>query len=521
MLVSGTIETERRRRSEFLAWALEDFRRFCGILQIQPKSGGGRQPFRLTWVQQQYNANRTARDIILKPRQVGVTTLEAARDIWFFLTKPGARVVVVCQSQTDQAPFKDVSEKFRLFFDSLARAGLRLEFGRESFGEWSLPKRDSTLRIIQAGASEAAAAKKGRAGTVNRLHITEAAFFEHAETTFNSILESVPGPEFGSEVVNESTPNGVGGFYYEQWQSAVRHENGYTPHFFRWWEHPEYSVEMSHGETVSPSNDLEKKLSALGVKSEQLKWYRRKSAEKGKDLTSQEYPSDPDSCFLVSGRSFFDPDLVTAHMRAAKPPLRVEAHGALRVWKEPVKGAQYVIGADTAEGLSGDGTKEAGDYCAAPIFDRETGEHVATLHGHWTPGDFARVLAATGTTYNDALIAVERNNHGHAVLLGLEREQKYRYIYRHDDDKLGWPTNQMTRPVVLDKLDDGHRQGFFRTNDTLMLGEMRTFVVTGGGRAEAAKGAHDDLVMGGAIAWTVRGKPLPPRGIGTTSLGFL
>jgi hypothetical protein len=507
---------EQVERARLLAAAMNDFRLFCGLLEIQPKAGGGRVRFHLSPLQRAYCAARTARDIILKPRQVFITTLECAYDLHVFVTRPGARVVIVCQSQTDQGPFKDIAEKFRLFFDSLRRAGVELEFGRESVGEWTLPARDATLRIIQAGASEAAAGKKGRGGTINRLHFTEAAFFEHAGVTFNSLLESVPGPEHGSSIVNESTPNGASGFYYEQWQSAVAGENGYKPHFFKWWEHHEYSIPLEQGEILIPQTALEEKLLAIGVTGAQLKWYRRKVAEKGKDLTLQEYPSDSETCFLISGRPFFDLDVTTQLIHQAKKPLRVESHGdgALRVWREPDRAGQYVLALDTSEGISDDGSPEGADYSAGTVLDRKTGEHVATLRGRWPTWETARITASVAVIYNNAVVAVERNNHGHAVLQALDREQKYRNLYKHTDNKPGWPTNSVTRPIMLDALEDAHRQGLFKSNDVLLLGESRTFVVTANGRPEAASGAHDDLVMAAAMAWSVRAKPGVARGMG-------
>lgn len=492
---------ERRSRAELLSWALADFRRFCGLLQIQPKGGGGRIRFNLSPIQRQYDAARTPRDIILKPRQVYITTLEAARDLWFFLTRPGARVVVVCQSQTDGAPFKDISEKFRLFIDSLARAGLKLEFGRESFGEWSLPARDSTMRIIQAGASEAAAAKKGRGGTVNRLHVTEAAFFERAETTFNSLLESVPGPEHGSEVVNESTPNGVGGFYHEQWEAAVRGLSGYKPHFFRWWEHPEYTLPLEADEVVKPETELEEKLVSLGVSPPQLKWYRRKLAEKGRALTAQEYPSDPDSCFLVSGRGFFEQEVTARLLAKATEPVEKRERDRVRIWRKPESGKLYILTLDTSEGVGGDPS-------GGILRERATGELAATIDGQYPPWELARTGAKLGREYNDAIIAVERNNHGHAALQALEREEKYKKIYKHADDKLGWPTNAVTRPQILDALEDAHRNGLWASPDRATLEQFRTFIVPATGKPEAAPGAHDDLVMAEAIAWAVRQLPV-------------
>ncbi len=487
---------EQRERAEFLAWALDDFSRFCGLLQIQPKGGGGRLRFNLSPIQRQFNAARTPRDIVLKPRQIYFTTLEAARDLWFFITRPGARVVIVCQSQTDNAPFKDISEKFRVFFDSLARAGLNLEFGREATGEWSLPKRDATMRIIQAGASEAAAAKKGRGGTINRLHVTEAAFFERAEVTFNSLLESIPGPEHGSEVINESTPNGVGGFYYEQWQAAVGGKNGYTPHFFRWWDHPEYFLPLEPGEQVKPENDLEQKFARLGVSDARINWYRRKVAEKGKDLTAQEYPSDPATCFLVSGREFFEADVTTSLIAKASDPIESRKSGRIRIYEKPIDGESYVFALDCSEGVGGDPS-------GGVMYKRSNGQHVATLDGQFQPHDAAAVAVEFCKEYNGALLAPERNNHGHAVIQAVST-LGYNRVYRHEDEKRGWLTNVVTRPVMLDSLEDAHRRGLWTSPDAGLLEQMRNFVISDSGKAEGSHGQHDDLVIAAAIGWAVR-----------------
>ena len=485
---------------------MRDFPRFCGLLQIQPTEGGGRIPFILSPVQRAYCAKRTARDIILKPRQVHMTTVEAARDLWWFLNKNGARVVVVCQSQTDQAALKDIAYKFTLFIDSLRRLGIDLQLGRESTTEWSLPSRDATLRIIQAGASEASASKKGRGGTVNRLHISEAAFFERAEDTFNSLMESVP--MHGSEVVNESTPNGASGFYYEQWKAAVEGRSGYVPHFFPWWIHPAYHRRLEPGESLEPLSELEQSLVLRGATPEALAWRRWKVRDKGgaDHLVTQEYPNDPETCFLVSGRCFFDAELVVPLVNAATPPVRVDEKGQLRVWQEPRRGSAYVIGADTAEG-------GGGDPSAAIVYERATGAHVATLHGQFIPWDFAAQLAKLGSFYNGATLAPERNNHGHAVLQSLQREHKYPRIYLHHDGKPGWLTSEATRSPMLDALDASHRRGTWSSCDVALLGQMRKFVIALNGKAQAAQGEHDDLVMASAIGWAVITRPGPREGL--------
>lgn len=505
MLVIGSAEAVRRERAEFLAWTLEDFTRFCGIVDIVPKSGR-RQKLVLNEIQRAYCARRTPRDNVLKPRQVGFTTLEQARDVYYFLTVPGARVVATCQSLTDHAPSRLLAKNYRVMFESLERAGLKLNFRTQSTGEWVLADRDASLRIEEAGASEAAASKKGRAGVISRLHLTETAFYEYADETLNAMLECVPSAEHGSEVVNESTPNGAAGFFYRQCKASGAGESSYRLHFFPWFAAGEYAVPLEPGERIEAQSEREQQLVALGVKPEQLKWYRRKVAEKSQDLVDQEYPSDPETCFLVSGRGFFDQG-VTARLIAAATaqPAERDDRDRVAIWKAPAKGRKYLISADTAEG-------GGGDPSGALVYDRESGEHVATISGQYQPWELAGALNKLGLRYNDAEVVVERNNHGHAVLQALEREHRYPKIYKHEDDKPGWPTNIVTRPVVLDALEDSHRRGLWKSPDRAVLAQLRTFIVTDTGKAEAARGEHDDLVMAAAIGWAARAKPVPFHG---------
>lgn len=493
-------DDDRRERAQFLAETLEDFPSFCGLLGIIQKDGQHKK-FRLNAIQRLFCIERTGRDVVLKPRQIGFSTLELARDVWFFLTRPGARVLIVCQSITGDGPINMLAATVRLYFDSLRRAGLDLRFSTEKANEWHLAGRNARLKIEVAGASLAAAQKVGRAGTVDRLHCTETSVWEFAEETLNAVLECVPERRTGSEIVIESTPHGAVGLFYRYCRAAAANENGYKLHFYPWFKEPEYALVLDDGEVIEPRNDREEQLVALGVKPEQLKWYRRKVAEKGQDLTDQEYPSDPETCFLVSGRSFFDSAQTTALLNAARDPIEVTDRGRLRIWKAPERGHAYLIASDTAEG-------GGGDPSAAIVYDWATAEHVASIHGQYTPWELARALVQLAVRYNNAQIAVERNNHGHAVLLSVQREQKYRYVYLHDDGKPGWLTNAVTRPTMLDELEDAHRQGIWKTNDRELLGQARTFIVTDTGKAEAARGEHDDAVMAAAIGWSVRQKRL-------------
>jgi len=145
------------------------------------------------------------------------------------------------------------------------------------------------------------------------------------------------------------------------------------------------------------------------------------------------------------------------------------------------------------------------------MYDLASGEHVATISAQLAPYELADEAAALGKYYNTASIVVERNNHGHSCLQALEREEHYPRIYLHDDKKPGWLTNSATRPAMLDALNEAYQTGAFQTRDREVLQQCRTFIVGPPPlcKAQAQKGAHDDLVMAAAIGWAVRARHRP------------
>lgn len=423
-------EPQRPRANPVLGAARIDFPAFCRLLRIVTKSGE-RVPFHFNAIQSIFQIERTGRDLVLKPRQIGFSTLELARDLWTFLCRDGARVVVVCQSVSDNAPAKLISGVLRVMLEGLRESGWPVQFAVEAWNEWVLPNGNS-LRIVVAGASETSAAKKGRAGTITRLHLTETAFYEYAEQTLNALFECVPGPETGSEIVNESTPNGATGTFYDQCKAAQAGTSAHKFHFYAWFHHQEYQSPLGPGDDPEPQDDAERRLVEQGATPEQLKWRRLKIADKGLANFNQEYPEDPESCFLVSGSSYFDSERTTEQIAAAQgaTPLEVRAHGRIRIWKRPERTKRYVLALDPSAG-------EGGDPAAGILLERDTGEHCATIDGQLKPSQLAETAAELGYEYNEALIAPERNNHGHAVLLRLTKphdvtgQPLYHNVYEH------------------------------------------------------------------------------------------
>jgi hypothetical protein len=252
----------------------------------------------------------------------------------------------------------------------------------------------------------------------------------------------------------------------------------------------------------------------------QIKWRREKQREL-RDRFRAEYPEDDVTCFLATARACFDlaalqqaaeriaaesaPEMLAALKDARGQDIGV-APARLSVRKRPEKGRLYVVGADVGEGLAG------GDASCACVLDRETGEQVAELHGRIPPERFGHLLDALGRFYNLAAVAVERNNHGHSTLNTLRNVCRYPRLYYHvrydqtgkGKPMLGWPTDQATKPILVDDLAAAIAGGHLLIHSPDLVDECLTFVTTDTGSQEAQEGEFDDRVMAAGIAWQAR-----------------
>lgn len=177
--------------------------------------------------------------------------------------------------------------------------------------------------------------------------------------------------------------------------------------------------------------------------------------------------------------------------------LRAARGGALLTWLQPVAGRTYIVAVDSAGG------GEHGDFAAMQVIDRVTGLQCAELQEKLRPAELARAAVELAKEYCGALIVVERNNHGAAVLAYIETSERYMNTYRQDGEA-GWLTTSVSKPEMIARLGSllGQRPEMF--NSRRLLDECRTFVARERGKTGAANGAHDDLVMAMAIAQSVR-----------------
>ncbi|MDE3162381.1 MAG: terminase [Acidobacteriota bacterium] len=441
--------------------------------------------------QRAFELRRGSRNIVLKARQMGLTTWAAARFFLKTITQPGTLTLEVAHTQEAAEEIFRIVHRFLACLPSALRAG-PLKTSRANVRRIAFPRIDAQYLVVSAGDRNA-----GRGLTVQNLHCSELARWpgDPAETLAG--LRAALAPN--AEVILESTPEGVGGCFYDEWQRAM--ETGTVRHFLPWWLEPRYRAEAIDDATLSEEErDLCKR---EGLDFEQIA-FRRQIRLNFRGLARQEYAEDSASCFLASGESVFELTAIDARLATVPPPAETRRNGTLEIWLPPVKGKQYLVAVDPAGGGS------EGDNSAAQVIEMETSLQCAEFAGHVGGLELARFVTALAREYNQALLVIERNNHGTGVLALAETACGYPRLYRHGGQS-GWLTTSVTRPSVLGQLDAALVDSPHLFQSRKLLAECRSFVRLPNGGTGARAGTHDDRVLAMAIALGARAELLRTR----------
>ena len=482
----------------------EELERFGRILDTRPVSLRGRTvgmelaekllkvrtregrtaPLRANTVQRAFERRRGERNIVLKARQMGLTTWAAARFFLKTITHPGTLTLEVAHTQEAAEEIFGIVHRFVDYLPEALREG-PLQISRANVRQIVFPELDSQYRVVSAGERNA-----GRGLTVQNLHCSELARWpgDPAETLAGLRAAMTPG----AELILESTPEGVGGCFYEQWQKAG--EQGMVRHFFPWWMERKYRAKAVNEASLT---DEERDLMAReGLDLEQI-GFRRQIRADFRGLARQEYAEDGEGCFLASGDSVFELSAIDARLATVTEPLERRHNGALEIWLPPLTGKQYLVAVDPAGGGSD------GDYSAAQVLELETGLQCAEFAGHVGGLELARLMTELATEYNQAWLVVERNNHGSGILALIESVCGYVRVYQQNG-QTGWLTTSMSRPTALGRLDAAlvERPDCFQSRK--LLAECRSFVRLPDGGSGARPGTHDDRVMAMAIGLGAR-----------------
>ncbi len=457
---------------------------------------------------------REKRVIILKSRQLGASELAAAYALWMARFTPAAQIALLSRNQRDA---NDLLE--RIYFTHehlpnwlraalakqeesgaadgvtlLRHSGRILEFGHTVIANGaSLGKRK---RVVSSRIESFPAARGAvRSRAVSLIVLDEWAHQPWQEEIWTAIEPAVSA---GGQIIGISTAHGVGNVFYRIWQKS----------------HPAYIVGGLTGAQAASSPVLGAfaaiflPWNANPERSEQ--WRQERMAVMEPWQMSQEYPETAVEAFVQSGRPVFDREILARCEPAmALLPSPQEIEDGVRIWEEQQSGHCYVIGADTAEGLSD------GDYDAACVVDMQTGRQCAAIYGRWPPDIFAAKLARLGALYGGALLAVERNQHGFAVLLAL-KTAGYEHLYYYSDpirdvaqeeSRPGWPTNTRTKPLMIAHLARCLREQSYVPADRQFLHEALVYSYRADGSTGAPAGFHDDIVIAHAIALSAAAQP--------------
>lgn len=513
----SSLEKLRRLKDDFTYYAPT-------LLKIRTKEGE-LKPLELNTMQRKIDAaieaqlavGKPVRLIILKYRQGGASTYTEGRIFHDTSMNKLTNSLIVAHEDKASTNLFNMS---KLFYDELPaelRPMKKASNARELIFENPTPnlvekQKNPGLRsrIEIASANNMGA---GRSATIHKLHASEVAFWRDAKTLMLGLMQAVPNTP-NTMVILESTANGIGDYFYTEWQRAVRGESDFVPLFFAWFEEPGY--EMDVPDNFRPTEaELKLMKDYPEITHRKLVWRRWAIANNcggDEELFKQEYPSDDMEAFLVSGRPRFNVPVLRDYLLQCTPGTRgnlegtgdrvqfvPDDNGYLEVWKHPNRHLDYYIGADVAKGLI------TGDYSAAPVYNSKY-ELSALWHGHMEVDLYAEQLALLGRWYGQALIAVEENNHGLSVLNKLKLIYDNLY-YRTDYDKLndeekkelGWWSSEQTKRLAVDNMARLLREKKLDIKSKLLISECLTYVRDAKGATNAQEGSYDDTVMASAI----------------------
>jgi hypothetical protein len=465
------------------------------LLKVRDREGVERR-LRANKVQRQFEERRGQRNIVLKARQMGISTWIAAR---FFLKTITARGVMTVQVAHTKEAAESIFRMAQRFWECLPEK-LRdgpLRRNRANSGQMRFTELDSEFRVMSAGDVGA-----GRGLTMQNLHCSELSRWPGNASETLAGMRAALAP--GGELVMESTPNGAYGCFYEEWGQAMTNgqsgQNGpsgegdssVVRHFFPWWLEDAY--------VSAPVTDFTDEEAALvlthGLTAGQI-GFRRGLETSYRGLRVQEFAEDAETCFKATGECCFEIAAIEARLAELAEPIRTERNGALQVWLPAITGKKYLVAADPAGGGA------EGDFAVVQVIDMESGMQCAELQQRIKPRELAAEAVKLARTYNDAIIVVERNNHGHAVLAFLSDSAKYTNVYRQGEQE-GWLTTMASKPEIISHMGELLVTASGRFASRRLLSECRTYISLPGGGTGAANGAHDDCVMAMAIAQAVR-----------------
>ena len=430
----------------------------------------GQIPFK-TWDFQKellQNFNDYRNNIILKSRQLGISTISAGYIVWLMLFHRDKNILVVATKFGTAANLvkkvKAMIKTLPPWFEQIASIAVD---NRSSFVLNNGSEIKASTTSVDAGRSEA----------LSLLVIDEAAHVENLDELWAALQPTMAA---GGRCIALSSPNGVGNWFHKTYVSAESGENNFNPTILHWSVHPERDP----------------------------LWFEETTKNLSRRKVAQEY----ECCFNASGETVIHPDNLSVIEKTCRAPEHQTGFDRnFWIWQEYNPEGKYLIIGDTARG-------DGQDYSVFHILETNTMEQVAEYRGKPTTDLFSRILFDAGKEYGDAMVVVENNNIGFSVLeklidakypnLYYSTKGTHQFVEQYEAESIsnsipGFTTSQKTRPLIVAKMEEFIRNNLITLNSVRTFQELKTFIWKNG-RPEAQRGYNDDLVMSLAIGCWVR-----------------
>jgi len=405
--------------------------------------------------------------VILKARQLGISTITAAYIVWMMLFHRDKNILVMATKFSTAANLvKKVKSMIRYLPDWIQIASVSID-NRTSFELCNGSQIKASSTSADAGRSEA----------LSLLVVDEAAHVEGLEELWTGLY---PTLSTGGRCIALSTPNGVGNWFHKAYIEAEQKKNDFHPVKLQWDVHPERDQE----------------------------WYENET----KNMSRREIAQELECNFNTSGETVIhSADITRINKTIKDPKYRTGFDRNFWIWEEYNPENTYLLSADVARG-------DGKDYSVFHIFKLETMEIIGEYQGKLTPDLFADVVYSAGNEYGNCMVIVENNTVGFSVLEKL-KENNYPNVYHsvkstHEYvDQLqaearsgtvaGFTTSLKTRPLLVAKFEEFIRNKILTIYSKRIRSELDTFIWYNG-RPEAQRGYNDDLIMACAIGCWVR-----------------
>jgi hypothetical protein len=542
---------------------LKQFYQFCSELKIETKEQGLRKMDNLlgtqTYVMDEIASgleNGVHFFVILKGRQLGITTISLALDLYWHYINAGLNGTLVTDTEENRDMFRGTLGSYMEGLPKEYKIPI-LAHNRNSL---ALKNRS---RIFYQVAGLRAKGSLGRGKGITFLHGTETSSWGDEEG-LASLLASLAETNPKRLYIFESTARGFN-MFHDMYVTAKRARTQKAI-FCGWWRNefysaaPETDVYKVYWDGKLTPEEKEwtrdiKKLYNFEINSRQMAWWRWKMLEGIKDdsLMYQEFPPTEDYAFVMTGTSFFSNSRCTDAMKIAKKILcdhyryamgvnfqdtevlkSTERLSTLKVWEEPIDTAYYVIGADPAYGSS----DWADRFCVQVFRCYSDGlEQVAEFAtSELNTYQFAWVISHLAGAYKNSTLNLEVNGPGQAVLNEIKNLRRQaasmgnamgkslmdvygsmsNYIWRRNDtmgglsNSLGWLTTAATKERMMSYTKDLFERQMLDVYSVDTIEEMKT-IIRDGASIEASGRNKDDRVMAMALACAAYSEQVQPQ----------